>query len=101
MGAGLMTSNVTTFALYLPAMKLIQESGVSTTDEVTAIAIVLAITMALVLVPLAIVAIAPKASGRVLTRAGAWLGSHRRTLALALCFGFGAYLVVHGLARAL
>ena len=101
MGAGLMTSNVTTFALYIPAMKLIQESGVSTTDEVAAIAIVLAITMALVLVPLAIVAIAPKASERVLTRAGDWLGSHRRTIAIALCFGFGAYLIIHGLARAL
>lgn len=101
MGAGLMSSNVTTFALYVPALKLIEESGVGVADEVAALAIVLAITMALVLVPLAIVAIAPGASGRVLTRAGDWLGAHRRRLSIASCLGLGAYLLVHGLARLL
>lgn len=101
MGAGLMASNVTTFVLYIPALKLIQESGVDAAEEAATIALVLAITMALVLVPLAVVAIAPQASGRVLTRAGDWLTAHNRRIGIVLCFGFGAYLLVHGLARVL
>jgi len=63
MGAGLMASNVTTFALYVPALKLIEGSGVDAGDEALALAIVLVVTMALVLVPLATVAIAPRHPG--------------------------------------
>jgi len=99
MGAGLMASNVTTFALYVPALKLIEESGVDVAEEVAALAIVLAITMALVLLPLAVVAIAPGASERVLTRAGDWLETHRRTLTVVICLGLGAYLLVKGFGR--
>jgi threonine/homoserine/homoserine lactone efflux protein len=99
MGAALMTTNVTTFALYIPAMKLIAESSVDDAEQALAIAIVLVLTMTLVLVPLAIVAAAPNASERLLARAGDWLTTHHRTITVALCFGFGAYLVVHGIAR--
>jgi threonine/homoserine/homoserine lactone efflux protein len=99
MGAGLMASNVTTFALYVPALKLIEESGVDVAEEVVALAIVLVITMALVLVPLAVVAIAPGASERALTRAGDWLTKHRRALSVVICFGLGAYLLVKGFGR--
>ena len=96
-----MLTNVTTIALYLPAMKLISESSVATADKAVVVAIVFAITLAFVLVPLAVVAIAPNAAGRMLSATGAWLGTHRRTLTLVICFGLGAYLVVHGLARVL
>jgi hypothetical protein len=99
MGAGLMASNVTTFALYVPALKLIEESGVNPGDKILAVAIVLAVTMALVLVPLAVVAVAPDASERALARAGAWFSAHRRALTVAICLGFGAYLLIKGLAR--
>lgn len=99
MGAGLMTSNVTTFALYIPALKLIEESGVDVAEEVVALAIVLVITMALVLVPLAVVATAPDVSERALTRAGNWLTKHRRALSVVICFGLGAYLLVKGFGR--
>ena len=98
-GAGLMASNVTSFALYLPAMKLIGESTIDAAEKAVAVAVTIAIALGLVLVPLAIVAVAPRASGRVLAAAGAWLQAHRRRLALIICFGLGAYLVVHGLAR--
>jgi hypothetical protein len=99
MGAALMTTNVTTFALYIPAMKLIAQSSVSDVEQAIAVVVVLAVTMTLVLVPLAIVAAAPKTSARLLSRAGDWLTAHHRTITVALCFGFGAYLVVHGIAR--
>jgi hypothetical protein len=97
MGAGLMVTNVTTLALYIPAMKLIEASGVSVPEEAAAIAIVLVISLALVLIPLSVVALAPKESERLLTRAGDWLGAHHRTIAIALCFGFGALLLAKGI----
>ena len=100
-GAGLMTTNVTTIALYLPAMKLISESSASDTVKAVAVLLVFVITLALVLVPLAIVAIAPGAAERLLAATGAWLGTHRRSLTLVICFGLGAYLLAHGLARVL
>jgi Sap, sulfolipid-1-addressing protein len=90
---------VTTFALYVPALKLIEEAGVDVADEVAAVALVLVLTMALVLIPLAVVAIAPRASERLLTRTGDWLADHRRMITLELCFGFGAYLLIKGFAR--
>lgn len=99
MGAALMTTNVTTFALYIPAMKLIAQSSVSDVEQAIAIAVVLGLTMTLVLVPLAIVAAAPQTSARLLGRAGDWLADHHRAVTMALCFGFGAYLVVHGILR--
>jgi hypothetical protein len=98
MGAALMTTNVTTFALYIPAVKLIAQSSVSDVEQAIAVAVVLAVTMTLVLVPLAIVAAAPQASARLLGRAGDWLASHHRAVTVGLCFGFGALLLVKGLA---
>ena len=100
-GSGLMVSNVTTIALYLPAMKLIGESSVGDEAKAGAVVVVVLITLSVVLIPLAIVAIAPTASGRLLAAAGEWLGSHRRRLALLICFGLGTYLLVHGLERVL
>ena len=57
--------------------------------------------LGLVWAPLAIVAVAPRASAGILGAAGAWLGAHRRTLAIVICFGLGTYLLVHGLERGL
>jgi hypothetical protein len=98
MGAALMTTNVTTFALYIPAMKLIAQSSVSDVEQGIVVAVVLAVTMTLVLVPLAIVAAAPQASARLLGRAGDWLASHHRAVTVGLCFGFGVLLLAKGLA---
>jgi threonine/homoserine/homoserine lactone efflux protein len=98
MGAALMTTNVTTFALYIPAMKLIAQSSVSDVEQAIAISVVLAVTMTLVLVPLAVVAAAPKASASLLGRAGDWLASHHRAVTVGLCSCFGALLLIKGLA---
>jgi hypothetical protein len=101
LGAGLMASNVTTIALYLPAMKLIGESGVATADKAVVVAAVFLITLAFVLVPLGVVAVAPNAAGRALSATGAWLSAHRRRLTIVISRGLGSYLVLHGLARVL
>lgn len=100
-GVGAMATNVTTIALYVPAMKLIAESSLPGDEEVLAAAIVLVLTLALVLLPLAIVAVAPRAAERILQAAGAWLAAHRHKLGVIILLGFGALLLAKGIARLL
>lgn len=97
LGAAAMSTNVTTLALYVPAMKLISESDVDFANKALATALVLVITLATVLMPLAILALAPRASARLLGALGNWMQSHHRAITVAVCFGFGIFLLIRGL----
>ena len=77
-------TNLTTLALFVPAMKLIAASDVGDASKALAGAVVLATTLAVVLLPLAAAAVAPGLSGRVLDRLGAWMEAHRRAIQVAL-----------------
>jgi threonine/homoserine/homoserine lactone efflux protein len=98
LGFGAMVTNVTTLALYLPAMKLIATSHVSDTDRVLAHVIVALITLTPAAVPVALVAVAPRSSGRILAAVSRFMSDHRRALPVVLGFGFGAWLIVKGVA---
>jgi threonine/homoserine/homoserine lactone efflux protein len=65
-GAGGMASNVTTFALYIPALALIAGSGLGPGKRGIAALIILAITLMLVWVPLVLAAAVPGVSSRLL-----------------------------------
>ena len=93
-----MVTNVTTIALYIPAMKLIATSHVSDADRVLAHVIVLLIALAPAAVPVALVAVAPDSSRRVLDALARFMTNHRRAIPVVLGFGFGAWLIVKGLA---
>jgi threonine/homoserine/homoserine lactone efflux protein len=98
LGFAAMATNVTTLALYMPAMKLIATSHVSTADRALAHVIVALITLAPAAVPVALVAVAPGSSRRVLAAVSRFMNDHRRAIPVALGFGFGAWLIVKGLA---
>jgi hypothetical protein len=91
-----MATNITTFALFVPAMKLIAASDVGDLSKALAAAVVFATTLAVVLVPLAAAAVAPGLSGRALDRLGAWMQAHKRAVQVALGFGFGSWLLIKG-----
>jgi threonine/homoserine/homoserine lactone efflux protein len=97
LGFGAMVTNVTTLALYLPAMKLIATSHVSDADRALAHVIVALIALAPAVLPVALVAVAPHASRRVLGALGRFMTAHRRAIPVVLGFGFGAWLIVKGL----
>jgi threonine/homoserine/homoserine lactone efflux protein len=90
-----MATNVSTFALYLPALKLISASRVGAADQAFIGAIVFLIVLSFVLVPLLLASAVP-ASRRVLTRLGEWMSAHHRALNVGLLFAFGAFLVIKG-----
>ena len=97
LGFGAMVTNVTTLALYIPAMKLIATSHVSDADRLLAHAIVLLIALAPAVVPVALVAVAPGSSRRVLDALARFMTEHRGAIPVVLGFGFGAWLIVKGL----
>jgi threonine/homoserine/homoserine lactone efflux protein len=96
LGLAAMTSNVTTFAFYIPAMRFVALSDVSHTDQVVVALLVLLITLTAVLFPLALTALAPRSSGRVLDAIGRWLSDHSRRNQIVLGFGLGGWLIVRG-----
>jgi threonine/homoserine/homoserine lactone efflux protein len=99
LGMAGMATNVSTFALYLPALKLISASRVSATDQALVGLVVFLLVLSFVLVPLLLASAIP-ASQRVLARVGGWMNTHRRGLNAGLLLAFGVWLVIKG-ARAL
>jgi cytochrome c biogenesis protein CcdA len=70
-GVGGMASNVTTFALYIPALALIAGSGLPLRQQGVAALIIVVITLMVAWMPLVLAVAVPGASSRLLP----WLGS--------------------------
>jgi Sap, sulfolipid-1-addressing protein len=96
-GAGGMASNVTTFALYIPALALIAGSGLPLGQRGLAGLIILLITLMVAWVPLALAVAIPSASSRLLPALGNWMTANNRWIQVVLCFGFGLWLLFKGL----
>jgi cytochrome c biogenesis protein CcdA len=91
-----MASNVTTFALYIPALALIAGSGLPLRQQGIAALIILAITLMVAWVPLVLAVVVPGASSRLLPWLGSWMTEHNRWIQVVLGFGFGIWLSAKG-----
>jgi threonine/homoserine/homoserine lactone efflux protein len=96
-GMGGMASNVTTFALYIPALALIAGSGLPLGQRGLAALIILLITLMVAWVPLVIAIVVPGATTRLLPALGSWMNRNDRWIQVALGLGFGIWLLVKGL----
>jgi hypothetical protein len=96
-GAGGMASNLTTFALYTPALALIAGSGLALRQQGLAALIILLITLMVAWVPLVLAAVVPGASTRLLPWLGGWMNANNRWIQVVLGFGFGIWLLIKGL----
>jgi threonine/homoserine/homoserine lactone efflux protein len=96
LGLALMATNGFTLVLWASAMSSIADEHANAAAEVATSAIDLAITMAVVLVPLAFFIVAPEAAQRALPPFGAWMRRHRRAVMSGLCAVFAVYLAVKG-----
>src|SRR5262245_26278176 len=72
-GSGAMASNLTTFALYIPALALIAGSGLGLGERGLAALVILVITLMLAWVPLLAAAVIPRATERWLPAMGRWM----------------------------
>jgi hypothetical protein len=96
-GAGGMASNITTFALYIPALALIAASELPRGQQGVAALVILVLTLMVAWVPLAVALVVPGASSRFLPALGDWMTANNRWIQVVLGFGFGIWLVVKGL----
>jgi cytochrome c biogenesis protein CcdA len=96
-GAGGMATNVTTFALYVPALALIAGSNLPLGQRGLAGLIILLITLMVAWVPLLLAVAIPSASDRLLPALGNWMNANNRWIQVVLCFGFGIWLLAKGL----
>jgi hypothetical protein len=95
-GMGGMASNVTTFALYIPALALIAGSGLPLGQRGLAALIILLITLMVAWVPLLIAAVVPGATTHLLPALGGWMTRNDRWIQVVLGLGFGIWLLVKG-----
>ena len=95
-GAAAMASNLTTFALYTPALALIAGSGLPLAQRGLAALIIFLITLMVAWVPLILAAAVPGASSRLLPALGRWMTANNRWIQVVLGFGFGIWLVAKG-----
>ena len=95
-GAGAMATNLTTFALYTPALAAIAASGLPLGQRGLAALTILVITLTVAWVPLVLAATIPAASRRVLPAMGRWMAANSRWTQVVLGLGFGAWLIAAG-----
>ncbi len=96
-GAAGMASNITTFALYIPALALIAASGLPMSQQGLVALVILLITLMVAWVPLLIAIIVPATRERLLPAIGAWMDRNDRWIQVVLGFGFGIWLLWKGL----
>jgi len=96
LGAGGMASNVTTFALYVPALALIAGSGLPLRQQGIVSLVILLTTLMVVWVPLLLAAVVPGTSTRLLPWLGRWMNANDRWIQVVLGFGFGVWLLLKG-----
>jgi threonine/homoserine/homoserine lactone efflux protein len=96
-GAAAMATNVTSFALYIPALALIAGSGLPLGQRGLAGLIILLIALAVAWVPLLLAAAVPAASSRLLPALGNWMTANDRWIQVILGLGFGIWLLIKGI----
>lgn len=97
-GVGSMATNFTSLILYLPAMKTVAGSPLPLPDRLTVTVLLIVVVLSTVWLPLLLSLAAPDTADRVLSRAAAAFHSHKRKVTIVLGLGFGAYLLLRGLA---
>ena len=95
-GAVVMLTNLTTLALFIPAVHLVGVSDVAIEGRAAAFAIVVAITMIPSVAPPLAVSVVGEPAQRKLAALNAWLLRHSRAIGALVCFGFAVLLGVQG-----
>ena len=90
-----MATNVSTFALYIPALKLIAAYDVGAGREAFVGLVVFMVAQSFVLIPL-VLTVAVPGSARTLSAIGGWMSAHRRGLNVVLLLAFGTWLAIKG-----
>ena len=93
LGLAIMVSNFSTILLYIPAMRSISASTVSTSDKAVAVAIAFLITAAPILLIYGFAIAFPKIATPPLNKLRGWIDRHQKVIGISVEVIFGVYLV--------
>jgi threonine/homoserine/homoserine lactone efflux protein len=96
-GAAAMGTNVTSFALYIPALALIAGSGLPLGQRGLAGLVILLLALMVAWVPLLLAVAVPGATTGLLPALGRWMTDNNRWIQVVLGFGFGIWLAAKGI----
>jgi hypothetical protein len=83
--------------IYVGAVKTIADAQLSTSSQLLALAVTLAVMLWLIELPMLLLLIVPERAGKALEQINAWFIQNGRRLAMLACVGAGIYLIVKGL----
>ena len=84
--------------IYIAAVKTIADAQLSTSSELLALAVTVAVMLWLIELPMLMLLAFPERAAGQLERTNQWFTEHRRQLGVAISAGVGLYLIVKGLA---
>ena len=93
LGLAIMASNFSTILLYIPAMRSISASTISTTDKILAVALAFFVATAPILLIYGFAVVFPKVATPPLNELRGWINRHQRTIGISVEVVFGAYLI--------
>jgi hypothetical protein len=97
MGALLTAIGAKLWVFTLSAIAVIREAELDQTTSIIAFVIYIFLAQLLLIVPLIISAVAPKASQDVLARANRWLATYNRPITVTVTLIFGVYFTYSGI----
>jgi hypothetical protein len=99
LGLGAMAANLSSLALFLPAVQDLARASLEAAERAGLSALLVGFTLLPALLPPCLVLASGRRGEQLLERLGRWLNSHQRQVSATLCFVFAALLTVNGLAR--
>ena len=83
--------------IYIGAVKTIADAQLSTSDQLVALAVTLAVMLWLIELPMLLLLLVPERASNALEQVNAWFTQNGRRLAMLACVGAGLYLIAKGL----
>ncbi len=99
LGAGMMATNTSAIAAYVPLLHEISNSGLARGERALALVISDLVILAPIGLPILIRALAPERATRVLGAIGRFLDRYGATIAALVFAALGAFLVIRGVTR--
>lgn len=96
LGTGLMITNFSTIILFIPAVKDIAQSTLSSVEKMTVLFASIPIVMSIIMLPLIIATIMPHSSRNILENFRVFMTRHNRTIIQVMLLVFGIYLLAKG-----
>jgi hypothetical protein len=83
--------------IYIGAVKTIADAKLSTSSQLLALAVTLAVMLWLIELPMLLLLLVPQRASNALEQVNAWFIQNGRRLAMVACVGAGLYLMTKGL----